>query len=180
LFVSVQSYCHISSIRAESLILPTSLVGMMNDTFYRFIIDEYGDDIVSPLKKQLKENKNPPLGKCFSVETNKRGSISNLYFMLLLFKPNGSSSIYAIREGLKSSLNKALSDGVSSVAISGLCSNPLGVDTMSIAGIVFEETNKFKDNLDIYIVESDRVFVKEYYRLQDWLLNKESRDGSIR
>ncbi len=152
--------------KSEALIIPANSKGIMSRGKAGKII-EVGLSGISKEAKAFTTNNKIELGECFSTGPGrlKRRGLKKIYHSVIKSLQSDLVSIYIIRIALTNALNAVLKDGIESVTICGLGIEPGELDEKSVAQATLEVCDKFKNKMDVKIIDDNVKFINELNNL---------------
>lgn len=154
--------------KSESLIIPANAVGIMNKGVQNNIVKD-GWKIISDEAKQITSEKQYDINDYFITEPGrlKRRGVKKIYHAVIKKLPNDFVSIDTLRKTLSKTLNRVVQDKMSSITVCGLGINPGELDKFTAATIIIEICDKFRDKIDIKIIDENKEFINECVKALD-------------
>ena len=154
--------------KSEALILPANGAGVMNKGVQSKIIKDGWKMIADEAKKVTNENKYE-IGDCFTTGPGrlKRRGTKKIYHAVIRNLPNDFLTIDSIRKALSNTLKKTIKDKMSSVTVCGLGINQGELDKTTAARIIVETCDRYRDKIEIKIMDEDVEFINEAKRFWD-------------
>jgi len=119
---------------------------------------------ISKEVKQFITNNTIEVGDCFSTGPGrlKRRGLKRLYHVVIKRLQSDFSSIYIINKALDNALKKVISDGMQSLTICGVGIDAGNLDAKTVARITLEVCIRYKENIEIKIIDDNEEFVREF------------------
>jgi len=152
--------------KSNALIIPANATGGMLRGRPAKVVKAGLSGIIKEAKEFLTNNKMEP-GDCYSTgpgRLNRRG-LKKIYHAVIKRLQSDFTSIHIVREALNASLNMALDDGMKSVTISGIGIGLGELDPITVARVTLEQINKFKDKIEINVIDENQEFINELQKI---------------
>ena len=150
--------------KSEALIIEANTKGTMStDVPYRIAKAGLGS-----IFKESKEYTNKNIVKIEQVfstgpgRLNRRG-VKKIYHAVIKNLQSDFTSIYIVRNALENTFKEILKDKMKSVTLGGI-----GLDCLSkrtVATIIIETCNKYRNKIEIKIIDNDEEFITEINNL---------------
>lgn len=154
----------------EAIIIPANGCGYMDRGAAKDIVEVAGAEIQIEAKNasrvwNFSQRKFVPSepGTCFSTQPFKmaRRGVKHVYHAVTMKYPGGVTSLDFVNKAIRAALDRAVKDGVKSVAICGIGTGEGRLDRRSIARLMVELTRNVSDLMEIKIADTDKEFINE-------------------
>jgi len=148
--------------KSEALIIPANTAGIMNKGIQNKIIKD-GWKIIAEEAQQNARKKRYEIGDCFTTGPGRlrRRGTKKIFHAIIRNLPNDFLTIDSIRKALSNTLKAVIKDGMKSVTVCGLGINPGELDKTTVARIIVEICDKYRDKIDIKIMDENIDFINE-------------------
>jgi O-acetyl-ADP-ribose deacetylase (regulator of RNase III) len=146
--------------KSEALIIPANSVGIMSDGIPLRIVKD-GWKIIEKEAKEKTKNIKYKIGSNFVTGSGrlKRRGTKKIYHAIIRNLPLEPVSVNIIKKALQSALQNAILDKNKSVTIPGIGLDCDGIDSYVVADIVVRCAYKYKDRIDIKIIDDNPNFI---------------------
>ena len=169
--------------KSEAVIIPANSLGIMSNTVQKKIIKDGSVKITKEIKEFITNNK-VEIGKIFTTGSGrlKRRGLKKIYHVVIKRLQSDFTSVFIVERALNEVFKKIKADKVKSVSLCGLGIDPGDLDAKSIARITVEICKKYKNHLEIKIIDNNVEFIKECnnFAVDLGILNKGKKDVSIK
>jgi O-acetyl-ADP-ribose deacetylase (regulator of RNase III) len=148
----------------EAIILPANGVGAMSRGAALAIKTIAGNEIETEAKEIIRASGAPlEPGLCFVTGPYKmaRRGVKRVYHAVTMKYPGGISTLDIVNKAFRAALNKAIKDGVKTIAVPGLGCGDGRLDKSSVAGIMVPIARNVSDRIEIRFIDVDKEFIDE-------------------
>ena len=150
--------------KAEALIIPANTVGIMDRGILKRIVKDGWKLISIEAKKKIKKDL-VEIENCFTTGPGrlKRRGVKKIYHCVIKKFPSDYTSINLVRKALQNTFSKVVEDKMERVTICAIGIEEGELDKKTAARILFEICIKYKDQIEIKIMDSDEEFINYIY-----------------
>ncbi|MHA1469084.1 MAG: macro domain-containing protein [Candidatus Asgardarchaeia archaeon] len=148
--------------KSEALIIPANAMGVMGRGRAAKIVKD-GLTGISKEARAFALDNEIELGECFctgSGRLNRRG-LKRIYHAVIKRLQSDFSSIYIVERALDNTLSAIVADNIETATICGLGIEPGGLDKKSVARATMEACYKFKEKIELKIIDENEEFINE-------------------
>ena len=148
----------------EAIVCPANGVGSMSRGAAKAILEIAGPEIEVEAKIASKINgKLSEAGESFVTKPYKmsRRGVKRVYHAVTKKYPGEVSTLDSVNKAIRSVFDKAVADGVKSIAIPGLGTGEGRLDKGSVARMLFSIARNYSHAMDIRFVDIDKEFIHE-------------------
>ena len=152
--------------KSQALIIPGNTKGSMTKG-RAFRVSKAGLGSIAKEARLFTTNNKVEIGDCFITEPGrlKRRGLKKIYHAVIKRLQSDFTSVHIIREALYNSLRAVVDSKMESVTICGLGIGLGELDPTTVARITFEQITKFKDIIEIKVIDENQEFIEELTRL---------------
>jgi len=165
--------------KSEAIIIPANTLGIMSNDVQKRIIKDSFKSVSKEIEHYITNNK-IEIGDCFTTNAGrlKRRGLKKIYHLVIKRLQSDFTSIYIVEKSLMDVFKRLIKDKVKSVSICGIGIDGGELDKKSVARIIVERCKRYKDILDIKIIDDNEEFIKECNEIANKLeiFKKEQKD----
>jgi O-acetyl-ADP-ribose deacetylase (regulator of RNase III) len=146
--------------KSEAIIIPANAAGVMNGEVQSRVVREGWEKIAKEAKKETKRKKYN-LGDTFVTDSGrlKRRGVKKIYHSVIRNLPGDLISTNIIKKALQSALRNVILDKNKSVSICGIGLDCDGANSYIVADITVRCCFRYKDRIDIKIIDDNKEFI---------------------
>jgi O-acetyl-ADP-ribose deacetylase len=152
----------------EAIIVPANGIGSMQRGAARDVLEVAGLELEVESKLRVAENKQPfEPGSFFVTGPYKlaRRGVKRIYHAVTIKYPGGNSSLDSVNRCVRLIFQRAIADGIKSIAVPALGTGQGRLDKSSVARLLVPIARNVCDQIDIRFIDIDKEFVNELGRL---------------
>lgn len=148
--------------KSQALIIPGNIAGLMTEKTQKRIVKDGWQGIAKQAKLKVKSEK-LALGGFFTTGPGrlKRRGVKKIYHAVIKGVPSDFTSITIVNTALRKVLTQAVKDGMLSATVCGMGIDRNSIITPSIARVIVDVVTKFKNKMEIKIIDDDIEFIEE-------------------
>ena len=148
----------------DAIVNAANGIGVMGKGVAGAIARSGGDLLKSHVKNIIKDQGPFKRGQVYVSDAGllKRRGIKLVYHAVTMDFPGGYTSYSTVCEVLKNTLDKAISDGIKSIALGGLGCGIGGLDKAIVAQQMAVIIQSYSDRLDITVVDKNFEFIDSF------------------
>jgi O-acetyl-ADP-ribose deacetylase (regulator of RNase III) len=149
----------------DAIVNSSNSMGIMNGGVSGAIKKSAGDKIVDQTKTFCKMHKLSE-GDCYSTDACKlkKKGIKKIYHAVIMFTPNGRTSLHTISACMTNILDMSVKDKMTSIAFTGLGSGYGGLVKDSVAAAMINIAQEYNSRINIYFIDTDEIFMRALKR----------------